>query len=410
MSQPLTAKLPQSIDECKILKPIKLGGLTLKNRIIRAAAFGGANFDDLIKVHVEVARGGVAMTTIAYASVSSDGRSFESQILLCEDQRENLQRLSDAVHSAGAAISIQLTHAGGFADRKVTGSQQVAPSSVFNPAGFDWPRQMTEDDMDRVAQNFSSSAKFVKESGFDAVELHVGHGYLLSQFLSPHSNRRTDTYGGSIDNRLRFPARVYKDIRTVVGADFPILIKMNMDDGFQGGITLDDAKIVAKTFESLGANALVLSGGFVSRNGFYMLRGTTPLKSLASAMPGMAKKLAVTLFGRWFVPTIPFEEAFFRESAREFLKSVDNIPVCLLGGITSLSTMEGAMSEGFSLVQMARALIHDPNMVKNIEDALSHNKNIEIKSGCTHCNECVIATLDPNRGINCPIRDIENLR
>jgi len=441
-------RLPNTQAEAKCLQPLDLPcGLLLQNRILRAAAFGGSDIESLLQSHVEVARGGVAMTTVAYAAVSRDGMTFANQLLLDHDDHKmlkDLQRLAKAVHKAGSKLSIQLAHAGSFADRKITKTQQLAPSRVFNPAGFDFAREMTLQDMDRVAADYVNAAKMAQRAGCDAIELHCGHGYLLSQFLSPKTNPRTDAFGGKhIDNRLRFPLRVLHDIRQAVGPRFAILVKMNLSDGFHGGLTPEDAQIAAIEFAKASADALVLSGGFTSRNGFYMLRGKTPYWSMARALGG-TKGLAVLLFGWWLVPQIRFEECFFLEEARHVLQALvaasSNVPVCLVGGVVSLSAIEGCLDEGFELVQMARALIQNPNMVNDIRQSLPttsvsiatthHEKNghdlntttrpdttlqndndkntnakKNILSGCTHCNECVISTLDASRGMHCPIKD-----
>lgn len=427
-------RFPTSREDARCLSPLSLrSGLILKNRVIRAAAFGGSSVDDLIRTHVEVAKGGVAMTTIAYAAVSPGGRTFDTQILLTGGDDNNallrdLRRLTSAVHDAGAAISIQLTHAGSFSDRKVTKVRQLAPSPRFNPAGIDFPKAMDGEDLKAVKSDFVSAALLVKSAGFDCVELHVGHGYLLSQFLCPFTNFRTDRYGGpDIANRVRYPLEVFDAVRDAVGHAFPIVVKLNMHDGFEGGMTLDDAIHCAKAFALRGADALVLTGGFTSRNGFYMLRGTTPLAAMAEALGGL-KGLAVRLLGPLLVPTVPFEECFFRDQANAVREAVGpGCPVCLLGGITSLSAIEGAVCDGFDLVQMARALIHNPSLVRDIErhldeqlpEAIAERASAhagrpgaadveDVKSGCNHCNECVVATLDPKRDSRCVLRHISH--
>ncbi|CAB9513777.1 NADPH dehydrogenase [Seminavis robusta] len=428
----LPRRLPTSREDAKCLQPLTLPcGLTLKNRIVRAAAFGGSDIDSLLQTHVEVAEGGVAMTTVAYASVSQDGMTFANQILLAQQNfLPDLQKLADAVHAKGSMLSLQLAHAGSFATASVTGTQTIAPSGIFNIAGFDFARAMTRDDMDRVAADFLRAACMAQEAGCDAVELHCGHGYLLSQFLCPATNTRTDEFGGaSIENRLRFPLRVLREIRKTV--TIAVLVKMNLSDGFDG-LSIDDAKAAAVAFGKAGADALVLSGGFTSRNGFYMLRGTVPYWSMARAL-GATKGLALLLLGRWLVPRIDFEECFFLQQARHVLgvlqdnnNNLRHVPVCLIGGVVSLSGIEGVLEEGFHLVQMARALIQNPRMVRDIEESLpllsSSSSTIktsnqtkattsaavnDVRSKCTHCNECVVSTIDPTRVMHCPIKETQ---
>ena len=419
-------KYPSSFDAAKTFTPLRLSEtFELKNRIIRAAAFGGSTVHDLIQCHTEVARGGVGMTTVAYACVSGDGRTFRQQLMLDESVdktiRGKLTQITDAVHACGAAVSIQLTHGGGFADPNAVvlrGGRTVAPSSVFNPAALNFPDAMGAVDISRVLMDFVNAAKLCKEAGFDCVELHCGHGYLLSQFISPYTNRRTDKYGGSTENRVRYPAEVLAAVREAVGPNFPVIVKFNVHDGFEQGVSMPDVVFAAKEFERAGASMLVPSGGFVSRNGLYMLRGDVPLLQMAKAMPGMLKSFVTFLLGPLFVPTTRFEECFFRREARLVKAAVERIPVALIGGVTSLSTIEGALEEGFGAVQMARALIHNPMLIKDMKDALMrrHGKQEggradggqeetgDVGSGCTHCNLCVVSTLDPSLGMRCVLR------
>ena len=246
---------------------------------------------------------------------------------------------------------------------------------------MNWPKEMTLLDIDRISKDFADAAALCREAGFDAVELHCGHGYLLSQFLSPYTNRRVDEYGGydprrclsgSITHRLKFPLEVLRHIRRKVGEDFPVFVKFNVHDGFEQGIQIDDVIIAARAFAEAGASMLIPSGGFVSRNGLYMLRGNVPLLSMVKAMPGMLKRLATLLLGPLFVPTTEFEACFFRREARMVKNSV-SIPVCLIGGVISLPVVEGALREHFACVQMARAIIRNPNIVNSWKDFLISN-------------------------------------
>ena len=357
------------------------------------------------------------MTTVAYCCVSSEGRTFESQLLMEEKRRPFLERLTTEVHKYGGAICAQLTHAGGFADRGVTGKRQLAPSSVFNIAGFDWPKAMTLEELDETARRFAEAAILAKESGFDCVEIHVGHGYLLSQFLCPRANVRTDRYGGSAVNRARFPAEVVQRCREAVGEEFPIVVKLNMHDGHSNGLELDDAVVAADMIADASADALILTCGSVTLNGLYMLRGETPIEKLAQALPSKTEQIAVALFGPIVVPKTEYDDCFLRESAREVLKRVGHkVPICLLGGVSSLSAMEGAMQEGFELVQIARTLIREPDFMNRIQAALKLNEEVEedsrsaipdITSKCIRCNMCVVATVDPSATFGCPFQKLD---
>jgi 2,4-dienoyl-CoA reductase-like NADH-dependent reductase (Old Yellow Enzyme family) len=241
---------------------------------------------------------------------------------------------------------------------------------------------MNEDDMNRVREDFGKAAKMAIKAGFDAIEIHAGHGYLLSQFLSPWTNCRKDQYGGSLENRLRFPASVIKHVRQAVGPGYPILIKMNCEDGFKGGLTLDEAVQVAKRFEAEGASALVPSCGFTARTSFYMMRGQVPIMEYVKSEKNLFTKMGMAMFGRIMVKEHPFKEMFLFDQAKR-IKDAVKIPVAYIGGVCSVDNMEKAMKEGFEFVQIGRATVRDPNVVKKMQSG-------EITAiDCDHCNRCV---------------------
>ena len=373
--------------QLKVLSPGKIGGLELHNRVIRSGCFegmcpGGAPSDPLLEHHREVAAGGTAMTTVSYCSVSFDGRGFDTEMWMREEIVPELRRLTDAVHREGAAASIQLGHCGYFSNKSVIKRRPLGASRKFCTFRRAFCREMTEEEIDRVTEDFGRAAALSVKAGFDAVEIHAGHGYLISQFLSPYTNRRRDRFGGSLENRMRFPASVIKRVRDTVGVDLPILVKMNLRDGFEGGLELDDAIEVAKRFEAEGASALIPSGGFTAKTPFYMMRGRIPLKEWLQGPRGLLEKVGLFLFGRFFVQTYPFQELFFLEDARKVREAV-NIPLVLIGGICSIDNMEKAMDEGFDFVQIGRALIMEPDLVRRME------RSDWQASKCDHCNRCV---------------------
>jgi 2,4-dienoyl-CoA reductase-like NADH-dependent reductase (Old Yellow Enzyme family) len=260
----------------------KIGNLELRNRTIRSGCFEGMSPDTtpseaLIEHHRQVAAGGIGMTTVSYCAVSRDGIAFGHEMWMREEIIPVLRRLTDTVHKEGAAASIQIGHCGFFANKSAIGKFPIGPSRKFCLFRYSLCREMTEDDIQRVRDDFGKAAGMAVRAGFDAIEIHAGHGYLLSQFLSPWTNCRRDRYGGSLENRLAFPASVIQQVRKVVGPDYPLLIKMNCEDGFSGGLTLDEAVQVARRFETEGASALVPSCGFTARTSFYMMRGQVPI-------------------------------------------------------------------------------------------------------------------------------------
>ncbi|MBD80498.1 MAG: hypothetical protein CL840_16395 [Crocinitomicaceae bacterium] len=200
----------------------------------------GLPANDLIKHQVTLAKGGVALTTVSYGAVSATGKTFKDQMHINSNSPAKLKELADQVHKAGGKVSIQLTHCGYFT-KNTEISKALAPSRLFNEYGFlsghAFSKAMDSMDMEIVKNDFVTSALELKKIGFDAVEIHMGHGYLLSQFLSPWTNRRKDQYGGPIENRARYPLKVFSTVKQAVGKDFPVLVKLNLSDGFKGGIS-----------------------------------------------------------------------------------------------------------------------------------------------------------------------------
>lgn len=384
-------------------RPFRLGDLTLKNRVIKAATFEGMSpgstvTPGLVEHHRALAKGGVAMTTVAYAAVSADGRTFEDQLYVRPDLVPSLRTLTDAVHREGAAASLQLGHCGGFCNNHgLVRKRPLGPSRGFNALGALSGRPlvdaMTASDIEDVITQFVSSALLAREAGFDAVELHLGHGYLLSQFLSPGTNARTDAWGGERANRERLPLAVVERVRAALPPGFPVLAKINLRDGFDGGMEVNDAASLARGLEAAGANALVLSGGFVSRDAFYLFRGDRPLRAMIAVEKSYAQKVALALFGPFVIHAHPFEPLYFLPLAREIRRAV-RMPLVLLGGITALGHLETAMAEGFELAAMARALVNDPGLIAKYEAGTA------TESRCVPCNLCV-AEMDREGGVRC---------
>lgn len=381
-----------------------LGSTVLKNCFIKTATYEGMYTDGLpnqklIDHHVSMARGDVALTTVSYGAVSPEGRTFKDQMYINEKSLEKLQLLADDVHKAGGKVSIQLTHCGYFS-KNTDIKRPLAPSRVFNEYGFmsglAFSKEMSKSDMRNVANDFASSAKAMKNTGFDAIEIHMGHGYLLSQFLSPWINRRRDEYGGSIANRARFPLEVFDAVRSAVGNNYPILVKLNLSDGFKGGFTLEECKYVSKTLKSHGCDAIILSGGFTSKTPFYLMRGEVPLKGMIENGDNIAEKITMALFGPFLVKKYIFEPTFFLKQAREIRNSVD-MPLAYLGGVDSKSGIAEIMNAGFDFIALGRPLIHDPDFLLKIQSG-----EIE-KTECNRCNECVVE-MDRG-GVKCVLED-----
>lgn len=384
-------------DSSPALQPFRLGGVTVRNRVVRAGCFEGLSprgsvSDRLIEHHRRVAAGGVGMTTLSYCSVGYDGRAFSHELWMRPELLPDLRRFVDAVHAEGAAASIQLGHCGFFASPGVIGRRPLGASPRFCLFRLSYCRQMTHADIEEKTEDFARAAVLAREAGFDAVEIHAGHGYLLSQFLSPWTNRRDDEYGGSLQNRVRFPAAVMARVRAVLGPDVPILVKMNQRDGMGGGLELDEAVQVARAFEAAGASALVPSCGFTARTPLYMLRGDVPTWEFARAQEKVVTRVGMAAFGWALVQRYPYASRFLLEGARRIREAV-SIPVGYIGGVTSLDEMDELVDEGFAFVQVGRSTIRDPDFVRHLVSGRLQ------QSDCDHCNRC-IASMSVD-GVRC---------
>jgi len=394
------------VQSAPMFAPLELAGLRLRNRVLKTATYEGMLVDglpsrSLVRHHAQLAAGGVGMTTVAYCAVSPDARTFEDQMSMGERTQAPLRVLTDAVHKAGAAAMLQLGHCGGFSRNRALRGRRgpLGPSLGFNAYGLmvgkPFAYGMTEREMEQVIDDFRRSAVQAREAGFDAVELHLGHGYLLSQFISPHRNRRSDAWGGDLAQRMRFPLSVVDAVRRALPR-FPLFAKINLDDGVAGGLSIDDAVSQARLLESHGLDALVLSGGLVSHSAMQLLRGARPLQQMIEVESNPLQKLAIAGFGRALIKEVPFTPLFWLPLARQVRRAV-RLPLVLLGGITAMEHVEQALGEGFELVALGRALLHDPDLVSRWA------RGERVASGCQPCNLC-ITEMDRPGGVICAQR------
>jgi 2,4-dienoyl-CoA reductase-like NADH-dependent reductase (Old Yellow Enzyme family) len=371
-----------------------LGPIRLRNRFVKAATFEGMAVDNLvtprlIDFHRAVAAGGVGMTTLAYLAVSWDGQGAPNEIVVRPEAVAGLRRLTEVVHAEGAAASAQLGHAGpvGLSARR----RGLSPSRTFVPMAMRFTTAVGTDDIERITRDFAQAAKLLRDSGFDTIELHLGHNYLLSAFLSPALNRRTDAWGGSVANRAAFPRQVARAVREAVGDSMAVIAKLNMADGYPGGLWLDESIEAAMLLEADGAlDALELTGGSSLKNPMYLFRGDAPIAEMARAFP-QPIRTGFKLFGKRFLPSYPFEEGYFLPYARQFRAAL-SMPLVLLGGINRLDTVRSALAEGFELVAMGRALLREPDLVGRWQ-AGSESEGL-----CVHCNKCMPTIY---RGTHC---------
>jgi len=387
--------------------PVTIGPVTLRNRFIRAGANemmtkNSVPTQALLELHRALAKGGVGMTTLSYVSVSRDGRTFSNQGVMDARAQPHYRAIAEAVHEQGAKISAQITHGGSFVQHKELSTRRAMSSSggvdrMGVLRGRFLQHEMDRGDMDKVRDEFVAAALLAAEAGFDAVELHMGHGYLLNQYISPLSNKRTDSYGGSAENRVRFPAEVLSAVKRAAGHKLAILAKINLMDGVAKGAQVADAIVTAKALEAAGADMLVLSAGRNLEASWQTFGSPLPYDDLAKMQPGLMGKLQFALLKLSTPKDLKFHELFLLEAARQVRAAV-GMQLAYLGGVQSRIAAEQVLGEGFDAVVMARALVHEPDLVNKFqEDPAFH-------SGCIACNRCVAAMYGPT-GTHCPVQD-----
>ena len=368
--------------------PVTLGPVTLRNRIIKAATSEGRSpkglvTDDLIDFHLDFIRGGAGMTTVAYCCVSPEGASAPGQILMSEKALPGLKRLTDAIHAEGGAISAQLGHAGMVASKKITGVTSMGPSKFVNPSSMEYCRAIRREEIAMVIEQFGAAARIAVEAGFDAVELHFGHNYLPSSFLSPLLNRRKDEYGGSIENRSRFVREIAQRVRAEVGDKIAVIAKISMDDGLPGSIWLNDSIRTAQLLdEDRNLDAIELTQGSSIIRQMYLFRGDVPVSDFAAVVKE-PMKTGVRLFGKFALGSFPYKDLYMLDAARQFVPVMKHTKLILLGGINNREHIDTGMREGFDFVAMGRGLLREPDLINRIRE------DSTVTSRCIHCNKCM---------------------
>ena len=392
----------------KAFSPATLGSLPLKNRIIKAATYEGKTpdgmpGDDLLNFHKAIVSGGTAMTTIGYCTTEADGRINDQMMWMHEGIRDWLTGMTQELKrvSPGAKVSGQMTHCGNFSKntKLMRLKRPLGPSRRVNligaVAGMPVAGSMTTGDIDYLVQTYYDAARLMKDTGFDAIEIHFSHGYGLSQFISPKTNRRNDKYGGSLLNRMRLPLRALDAVRKAVGDDFPILGKMGLTDGIKHGLHIDEAIEVGALLDEGGIDALICSGGTSSFNPMMYFRGDTLEKGLIEVEKNPLMRLGLKIIGRRLFRYYPYQELYFLEDAKRVRDRVQ-CQMVYIGGCTDIQSIEKVMQEGFDFVQLGRPLIKDPDFVKH---AMA---DPDYKNGCTHCNRCA-SLIEAPGGIYCPL-------
>lgn len=381
-----------------------INGMMLKNRFIKAGTFEnmtprGKPTERLLHFHSTLADGGIAMTTIGYCAVENDGRLNDRMMYMGEHLRDELQQLIEVLHSKGTKVSGQMGHGGGFSQNsELSRKRPLAPSFGLNalgiPKGMFFCEAMRKKDIKALIQTYYDAAEFMKSVGFDALEIHFGHGYGLCQFMSPLTNRRKDEYGGTLENRMRLPLEVLAAVRRAVGPDFPLLGKISLTEGVPGGLCYEDAVEISKMLDTGGIDAIIPSGGTSTMNPMLMLRGNNMLPAMLKYEESWVMRFILRLAGPIMFRSYPYEELYFLEYSKQIKQAV-SCKLVYVGGASTNKSFSKLMQNGFDFIQLGRSLLSDPDLVKR------SNEEANFESRCDHCNEC-IGTIAHNEGVHCP--------
>jgi 2,4-dienoyl-CoA reductase-like NADH-dependent reductase (Old Yellow Enzyme family) len=381
----------------QVFEPSSLSGMILKNRIIRSATHEGFADQEgrptqgLIGLYRRLAEGGVGAIITGEAAVQSNGRSSGDRVMMIhrDDFIEDYQRVTKAVHEYATPIILQLQHCGRQTSAKATGKTPVAPSAIRDKAYWrERPRALTEGEIEEIIENFIRAMERAREAGFDGVQLHAAHGYLLSDFLSPHANRRRDRWGGSPENRFRIIREIYGRARKRVGS-YPVLVKINAYDFRRNGIRLKEAIGIASLLEGAGCDAIEVSCG-TYEDGLSTIRGPRlPLEAAFAFVPGYRdfsplKKRIYSFFAPILIKRHkPLDN--YNVPAAEAIKQRVKIPVMVVGGIKRLNDIEDIVAHGRAdYVSLCRPLIIEPDLVSRFQSKR------QSASRCISCNYCFL--------------------
>jgi len=383
-----------------LFEPGRIGTMELRNRFVRSATVEclcsdeGRVTDGYLRAYERLAKGGVALILPGNYYVSPLGRGYPRTLTVDRDEViDDLRRVVAVVHEHGARIVAQLNHGGRQADPKLIGQKPIGPSPVRDKLSFVKPREMTEKEIEQTINDFGEGGRRVREAGFDGVQIHAAHGYLVNQFLSGYTNRRKDKWGGSLEDRMRFLIEVYQAIRSRVGPDYPILVKINAIDFVKGGVTPEECVIACKKLEELGIAAIEVSGG-IAEKGLVIMKGDIPTDLLLKNR-NIVERIMLRMVEGSMKKAASFEEAYFLPHAAGVKRNV-KVPVLAVGGMRTRKKMEEALKSGHAdFISLCRPFIRQPNLVKLLErdggDPIS----------CTSCNRCSIEILMHHQPMRC---------
>ena len=383
-----------------LFNPGKIGTMDLRNRFVRSATAeclatdDGRITDRYLHLYAQLAKGGVGLIIPGNYYVNAAGRHAARIPVLDRDEIiDDLKQVVETVHEQGAKIVAQLNHAGRQGDPNVIGDVPVCPSPVRDKLSRVKPREMTPKEIEETVADFGESARRAREAGFDGVQIHAAHGYLINQFLSGYTNRRTDQWGGSPEERMRFPMEIYRLIRSIVGPDYPVLIKLNGEDGIEGGVTIEETIEFCKRLEELGIDAIEVSGG-IGEKGLLTTRGDIPRDVLARNR-SLFERLMMRLFEKRLRETARFEETYNLHHASALKQNV-NVPVIAVGGMRSRAAMEHALESGQAdFISLCRPFVRQPALVRLME------KEGRDPISCKNCNRCTLEVVLHNNPLKC---------
>lgn len=374
----------------KVFEPFQLAGITFPNRIIRSATYEGMNETDgkpteqLEKKYTALAQGGVGGIITGFIGVNEQGRSGSHMALLNNNENINAyKKITQRMHELGTPIIAQINHCGGQTKEEDTGMLVIAPSKISDYKA----KEMTKAEILAVIELFVQAIKDVKEAGFDGVQIHMAHGYLLSEFVSPRMNRRTDEWGGNTENRFRIVKTIFEKARKEVG-NYPIIVKVNGYETLKNGMSIDESVKIAKLLEQVGCNGIEVSNGTI-KAGLATMRGNVPWEMIVAQndrlkkMPRFVKSIIGTVAEKAFPQPQP--KSLYNLDAATAIRNAVNIPVIVVGGITNINDIENIINQNKSdLVSMCRPFILDSDLVNKFKTGKqTHSK-------CIQCNFCII--------------------
>lgn len=376
-----------------LFTPMKINGMQLKNRLVRSATYehmateDGKVTDQMINFYSKLAKGGVGLIMLGYTYIQENGHCAPGQIgIYSDDHIPGLRKLVDEIHNHDAKVGLQIAHAGRQTTPAAIGGQiPLAPSAIEPDPLFNTsPREMTEKEISETINAFGTAAQRTREAGFDAVQIHAAHGYLVAQFLSPHTNRRTDKWGGNLENRMQFLTEVNNSVRSAVGDNYPVLTKLSVEEGLENGITIKDASDIAMKLSQLGIDAIEISGGTIVDTVFMMSRGDVPIDLITrDADPAAKEQMEAFLYS--IKDTVKYEEAYWLKHAEKIKEVIGDVPLILVGGMKYPQTMAKILEENKAdLISLSRSLIREPNFPMEMAEGRKD------PSKCAFCNRCLM--------------------